>query len=78
MRFVILAQLTEAHRRDVSKLRHLEERQQKTNEEVGRLRDLSRKRNLPERDELNKKLSATHCSLTDKQQEADVSLMVKV
>ncbi|XP_018011075.1 uncharacterized protein LOC108668383 [Hyalella azteca] len=66
-----LRKLTEAHRRDTSKLRQQEERLFKTSEETTRLKELTKKRNLPEREELNRKLCATQCSLAEKQQEVD-------
>ena len=38
-----------------------------------RLKELSKRRSLPEREELEKKLSLTHCALTERQAEVDVS-----
>lgn len=42
-------------------------------EEVTRLRELSKRRHLPERDTLNQKLSATTLALQEKEKEAQVN-----
>ncbi|KAF2356453.1 Lebercilin domain [Trinorchestia longiramus] len=63
-----LRKLTEAHRRDTSKLRQQEERLLKSTEETTRLKELMKKRNLPEREELSRKLSDSQSSLAEKQQ----------
>lgn len=43
-------------------------------EEVTRLRELNRKRNLPERDQLNKQLIAATQTLQEKEKEVEVRI----
>lgn len=65
-------QSTDVNRRNADKLKATDTRIIKLTEELTRLRELSRKRNLPERDQLNKKLSAATQSLQEKEKEVEV------
>ncbi|XP_071537376.1 uncharacterized protein [Panulirus ornatus] len=64
-----LRRSTEVNRRNAEKLKATDARIIKLTEELTRLRELSRKRNLPERDHLNKKLSAATQTLQEKEKE---------
>lgn len=66
-----LRRSTEVNRRNTEKLKVTDNRIIKLTDEVTRLRELSRKRNLPEREELNKKLSAASKILQDKEKELE-------
>ncbi|XP_064103916.1 lebercilin-like protein isoform X2 [Macrobrachium nipponense] len=66
-----LRRATETNRRSNEKLKDTDGRILKLTEELSRLRNLSKKRHLPERDQLNRKLSATVLSLDEKGKEAE-------
>ncbi|XP_068221604.1 lebercilin-like protein isoform X2 [Palaemon carinicauda] len=66
-----LRRATEANRRNNEKLKDTDGRIIKLTEELSRLRNLCKKRNLPERDQLNKKLSATVQTLGEKEKESE-------
>lgn len=73
LHFVFLApQSTEENRRNSERLKVSDNRILKLTEEVTKLRELTRKRNLPERDHLNKQLTATTRSLQEKEKEVEV------
>lgn len=67
-------QANEEGRRNNERLKATEGRLQKMTEEVTRLRELSKRRHLPERDTLNQKLSATTLALQEKEKEAQVNI----
>ncbi|XP_066937469.1 lebercilin-like protein isoform X1 [Macrobrachium rosenbergii] len=66
-----LRRATETNRRNNEKLKDTDGRILKLTEELSRLRNLSKKRHLPERDQLNRKLSTTVLSLEEKEKEAE-------
>nr|XP_045597897.1 nucleolar protein dao-5-like [Procambarus clarkii]XP_045597898.1 nucleolar protein dao-5-like [Procambarus clarkii] len=66
-----LRRSTEVNRRNGEKLKVTDSRVNKLTDELTRLRELSRKRNLPEREELNRKLSAAAKALQDKEKELE-------
>ncbi|KAK7068715.1 hypothetical protein SK128_026446 [Halocaridina rubra] len=69
-----LRRSTEVNRRNSDKLKMNDGRIMKLTEELSRLRDLSKRRNLPERDQLNKKLSTTNQSLQEREKEVEVGV----
>ncbi|XP_037778782.1 eukaryotic translation initiation factor 3 subunit A-like [Penaeus monodon] len=64
-----LRRSTELNRRNAEKLKQTDARILKLTEELTRLRELSRKRHLPERELLNNKLSAATHTLEEKEKE---------
>ncbi|XP_047487639.1 serine/arginine repetitive matrix protein 1-like [Penaeus chinensis] len=66
-----LRRSTELNRRNAEKLKQTDARILKLTEELTRLRELSRKRHLPERELLNKKLSAATHALEEKEKEKE-------
>lgn len=70
----VFLQSTEENRRNAERLKIGDSRILKLTEEGTRLRELNRKRNLPERDHLNKQLIAATQTLQEKEKEVEVSL----
>ena len=67
-------QSAEENRRNNERLKTGDSRILKLSEEVTRIRELNRKRNLPERDQLNKQLTAATQTLHEKEKEVQVRI----